>query len=46
MGEVEMKDADANAAAFADTKKEKRKDVAEAAKADEGLLAMDVEVAE
>ncbi|MCJ1469725.1 hypothetical protein MMC07_008366 [Pseudocyphellaria aurata] len=40
MGEVEMKDA------FADTKKEKRKGFAETAKADEGLLAMDVDVVE
>lgn len=39
MGEVEMKDADA----AGNTDKEKRKDVAEEAKADEGMLAMDVD---
>lgn len=44
MGEVEMKGVDANA--NGDTKMEKRKDVAEKAKAEEGILAMDVDEAE
>lgn len=46
IGEVEMKDAAAAADAAEDTKKERRKHVAEEAKADEGILAMDVDEAE
>lgn len=46
MGEVEMKDATVGADAAEDTKKDRRKHVAEEAKADEGILAMDVDEAE
>ena len=44
LGEVEMKDLDADPTG--DTKKEKRKAVDDIAKADEGTLAMDVDEAE
>lgn len=44
LGEVEMKDVDADPTG--DTKKEKRKAVDDMAKADEGTLAMDVDEAE
>lgn len=44
MGEVEMKDVDADA--NGNKNMEKRKDVAEKAKADEGILAMDVDEVE